>query len=99
MIIVRFRASSSDPARWLFYVGSSKKEISYGQTARFEDLKFPKKIYDQLAYKDVDLIVNVYSGRRSSQKNLLSVYFLSDKVSNIINKHFTFKGNLIYGDD
>ncbi len=82
-----------------FYVGSSTKEISYGQIARFDHLKFPKKIYDQLADKDVDLSVNVYSGRKSSPNNLLNVDFLSDKVSNIINRHFTLKGKLIYGDD
>lgn len=82
-----------------FYVGSSKKEISYGQIARFDNLKFSKKISDQLADKDVDLTVNVYTGRKSSQNNLLNVDFLSDKVSNIINKHFTLKGKLIYGDD
>ena len=82
-----------------FYVGSSTKEISYGQIARFDHLKFPKKIYDQLADKDVDLSVNVYSGRKSSPNNLLNVDFLSEKISNIINRHFTLKGKLIYGDD
>jgi hypothetical protein len=82
-----------------FYVGSFKKEISYGQIARFDNLKFSRKIYDQLADKDVDLSVNVYSGRKSSSNNLLNVDFLSDKVSNIINRHFTLKGKLIYGDN
>ena len=81
------------------YVGSAKKEISYGQIARFDHIKFPKKLYDQLTDKNVDLTVNVYSGRKSSQDNLIIVDFLSGKVSKIINKHFTLKGKLIYGDD
>ncbi len=82
-----------------FFVGSSEQEISYGQIARFTHLKFSKKIYDQLVDKDVELAVNVSSGRKSSRDNLLNVDFLSDKVSNIINKHFTLNGKLIYGDD
>ncbi|MGN6163021.1 MAG: hypothetical protein ACTHOF_00635 [Flavisolibacter sp.] len=44
-----------------FYVGSAKREITYGQIARIDNLKFPKKIYDQLADKDVDLNLDVYT--------------------------------------
>lgn len=82
-----------------FYVGAAKKEIVYGQVARFDNLKFPKKIYDQLADKDVDLTVNIYTGRKSSQNNLITGDFLSDKTSNVINRHFTLKQKLIWGDD
>jgi hypothetical protein len=82
-----------------FYVGAAKREISYGQIARFDNLKFPKKIYDQLADKDVDLTVNIYTGRKSSQNNLITGDFLGDKVSNVINKRFTMNEKLILGDD
>jgi hypothetical protein len=82
-----------------FYVGAAKREISYGQIARFDNLKFPKKIYDQLADKDVDVTVNIYTGRKSSQNNLISGDFLGDKVSNVINKRFTMNEKLISGDD
>ncbi len=82
-----------------FYVASAKREIYYGQVARFDNVKFQNKTYDQLADKDVYLTVNVYTGRKSSKDNLLNVDFLSDKISNIINKHLTLKGKLIYGDD
>ena len=82
-----------------FYVGSAKREIVYGQVAKFDNLKFPKKLYDQLADKDADLTVNIYTGRKSSQYNLITGDFLSDKVSNVINRHFTLKQKLIWGDD
>lgn len=82
-----------------FYVTSAKKEIFYGQVAKFDSIKFSKKIYDQLADKDIDLGVNVYSGRKSSQDNLLYCEPLFDKISNVVNKKFTLKGKLIYGDD
>ncbi|HVZ96616.1 MAG TPA: hypothetical protein VG847_07060 [Chitinophagaceae bacterium] len=82
-----------------FSVGSAKKEISYGQIAKFDSLTFPKALYDELVDKDADLTVNVYSGRKTSPDNLLDVDFLSDKVSRIIHRHFILKGKLIYGDD
>ena len=82
-----------------FYVVSAQKEILYGQVASFDSIKFSKKIYDQLANKDIELGVNVYSGRKSSQDNLLNCEPLFDKISNVANKKFTLKGKLIYGDD
>jgi hypothetical protein len=82
-----------------FYVGAAKREIVYGQVARFDNLKFPKKLYDQLADKDVDLTVNIYTGRKSSQNNLITGDILSDKISSVINRHFTLKLKLIWGDD
>jgi hypothetical protein len=82
-----------------FYVGSAKKEIIYGQIAKIDNLKFPKKIYDELVDKDVDLNLSVYTGRKSSQNNLIAGDALFDKVSNIINKRFILNEKLIYGDD
>jgi len=82
-----------------FYVSHAEKEIAYGQVARFDSIKFPRKIYDQLADKDIDMTVNVYSGRKSTRDNLLNCELLADKISNTANKRFIIKGRLIYGDD
>ncbi len=82
-----------------FFVASAKKEILYGQVAKFDNIKFPIKIYNQLADKDIDLSVDVYSGRKSSQDNLLNGDALFDKISNVVNKKFTLNCKLIYGDD
>jgi hypothetical protein len=82
-----------------FNVAYATREISYGQIAKFEDIKFPGKIYDQLADKDIDVTVNVYSGRRSSTDNLLDCDALFEKISKVVNKKILVKGKLIYGDD
>ncbi|HEV8506544.1 MAG TPA: hypothetical protein VGQ53_14130 [Chitinophagaceae bacterium] len=82
-----------------FYVASVDKEIQYGQVARFDSIRIPLRIFDQLRNKDIDLGVNVYSGRKSSQSNLLNCEPLFDKISNVANKRFILKGKLIYGDD
>ncbi len=82
-----------------FYVASGEKEIHYGETARFDSIRFSKKIFEQLADKDIDLGINVYSGRKTSGDNLLNCEPLFDKISHVVNKTFTLKGKLIYGDD
>jgi hypothetical protein len=81
------------------YLAGAEKEITYGQIARFENVKISKIDYDKLIDKDFDLNLNVYSGRKSSQHNLLNCEPLFDKVSNVANKRFTLKGKLIFGDE
>ena len=78
-----------------FYVGDIQKEISYDQVLRITDLKFSKKIYDQLGDKDANLTVNIYTGRKSSRNNLITGDLLAGKVSEIANKNFTLKYKLI----
>lgn len=46
-----------------FFVASAEKVITYGQAVKFDAFKFSKEIYAQLEDKNVDMTVNVYSGR------------------------------------
>jgi hypothetical protein len=76
----------------------TKKEIELtgkNRIARFEGLKFPKKLYDKLADKDINLLINVYSGRKASEDNLLSCGIMEAKVSKLVNKRFTLGCKLI----
>ncbi len=82
-----------------FYVASSEKEITYGHVAKFDNITFSKKIFDQLTDKDVYINVYFYSGRKSSKDNLLNGDLLSDRISNVVTKRFELKGKLIYGDN
>ena len=82
-----------------FYVAEAEKEITYGQVATFDNIKFSRKVYDELTDKNVSVMVFFYSGRKSSKDNLLNGTTLSDSISNIVNKHFELTGKLIYGDD
>lgn len=91
------KKANSEKDGTLYLIGD-KKEITYGQIARFENLKIAKKDYEQLIDKDFELNLNVYSGRKSSQDNLLDCEPLFDKVSNVVNKKHLLKGKLIYGE-
>lgn len=90
--------ANSETDGTLYLVGG-KKEITYGQIARFENVKISKKDYEHLIDKDFEVNVNIYSGRKSSQNNLLNCEPLFDKISNVANKRFTSNCKLIYGDE
>lgn len=63
--------------------------------ARFEGLKFSRKQLGKLADKDINLLINVYSGRKSSQDNLLDCGFMEMKASGFGNKRFVLGCKLI----
>ncbi len=63
--------------------------------ARFEGLKFSKKDYGKLADKDIHLLINVYSGRKSSGDNLLDCGLLDLQASQFMNKRFVLRCQLI----
>lgn len=89
--------ANSEKDGTLYLVGDSK-EVKYGQTIQFKNLKIAKKDYDELTDKDFELNLNVSSGRKSIQENLLDCKGLFGKVSNVVNKKHILKGKLIYGD-
>lgn len=80
---------------WLF---SYSVELTDKRIAKFENLKFHKDLYDLLKDKDIRLLINVFSGRKSTDVNLLDCGILQDNISNIKGKRFTINGKLIYND-
>ncbi len=51
--------------------------------ARFEGLKFHQDLLNQMEDKDVQLLINVYSGRKSTDDNLLACGIVDAKASQI----------------
>lgn len=83
-----------------FHVASVRKEIEYNQIARFDNIKFPRKYYNALEKKDVDVSISLYTGRKSSKMNLLSCRRpISEKVSKVVNQRLILNARLIWGDD
>ena len=93
-------SSSADIAEdGVFDVAFAEKEIHYGEPAVFNKIKMSKKLFNQLADKDIELVINVYTGRKSTKDNLITCDLLAERISKVANKAFTLKGKLIYGDD
>ena len=69
----------------------AKKDIELAPSeriARFSGLSFPKAYYDKLADKDFMLLINVVSGRKSSEDNLLNCGIVQLNVSKIGGQRF-----------
>lgn len=77
-------------------LAEAKEELmGEDRTAKFENVKFPRSLYDSLADKDIQVLINIYSGRRSGPDNLLDCDILQEKMSAVKEKKFTLKGKLI----
>jgi hypothetical protein len=63
--------------------------------ARFEGLNFSKKQLAKLKDKDMRLLINVYSGRKSSENNLLSCGLADVPASQFGGKRYSLQCNLI----
>ncbi len=80
----------------MMFITSKEIELTgNNRIARFEGLKFSKKAYDKLADKDISLLINIYSGRKSSQDNLLDCSILEMKASQFGGKRSVLDCKLI----
>ncbi len=76
--------------------GSKNIELTgSNRIARFEGLKFHKKQLALAESKDIDLLINIYSGRKSSEDNLLDCGIIDMKASQFGNKRFVLGCKLI----
>jgi hypothetical protein len=76
-------------------VTSRKIELAELRKAKFEGIKFSKGLYDSLSSKDISLLINVFSGRRSTDNNLLSCGIIEQQMSKLKGTSYTIKGRLI----
>ena len=74
-------------------------ELTTQRIARFDKVRFHSSILNKLSDADIFLLINVFSGRRSSENNILDVEILEDKMSVVKGKKYILKGKLIGEDD
>jgi len=77
------------------FLASVRKELSNSRSASFEGVKFSKAAYDSLSDKNISVLINVFSGRRTTQDNLLDCNILSEKMSAVRGRKFVLTGKLI----
>ncbi|MEX2484871.1 MAG: hypothetical protein WED10_09935 [Brumimicrobium sp.] len=76
-------------------LGSHRVELFDTNIARFSDVKIPKEKFDQISNKNFEVLINVFSGRHSTPKNLIDCDILQEKINNIKGKQHTLEGELI----
>ena len=78
-----------------YAVGENRIELLDSNIARFRGVKISKAMFESLANKDVEVLINVFSGRHSTTLNLLDCDILQKPISQLQHQQFTLKGKLI----
>jgi hypothetical protein len=76
-------------------ISSVNKELTSERVAKFEGIKFPRKLFNSISEKSFTVLINVYSGRRSGKLNLLDCDIYQGPVSGIKGKDIVIRGKLI----
>lgn len=72
-----------------------RKEVPVQKLYRIDDLEIPRDFYEPLPDKDVSIVLNIISGRKSSENNLLKCDILVGRFSELVGRRFYLKGDLI----
>ncbi|MCK6649454.1 MAG: hypothetical protein L6Q66_07350 [Bacteroidia bacterium] len=79
-------------------IGSARIELFDKRIARFENIKIHKETLELLSDKNFEVLINVFTGRRSSSNNLLDTDIIQEGIDSIKSRRHLLKGKLIYGD-
>lgn len=79
-----------------FPLGNVDIEIPAPGTARFDNAKILKSDFEKLSSKDIQVLINVFSGRKSTGDNLLDCDILQEPISKVRQQENVLKGKLIY---
>lgn len=79
-------------------LGEKRIEMPAPGTARFTNAKISKKDFETLGSKDIQILINVFSGRKSTGNNLLNCEILQEPISKIRLQKNVLKGKLLFGE-
>jgi hypothetical protein len=77
------------------FLGTPQIELNKPGIARFDKINISKKAYESLVDKDFEILINIYSGRRSSENNILDAELLQGPVSDVTGKRHVLNAKLI----
>lgn len=70
-------------------------ELESERIACFSDVRISKSTMDELESENVEVLINVFSGRKSSPYNILDVNILQEPINEIKGKKHTLIGKLL----
>ena len=76
-------------------IGSQRVELFDNRIAKFENMKISKKDYESLRDKNFEVLINVFTGRKTSSFNLINCDLFQDGIETIKGKRLILKGKLI----
>ncbi|MEX1192949.1 MAG: hypothetical protein WEA99_13355 [Brumimicrobium sp.] len=76
-------------------LGSHRISLYDNYVAEFENVKIAKEKFEQLSRKNFEVLINVFSGRKSSPKNLIDCDILQKNILDLKDKQHVLHGKLI----
>jgi len=79
-------------------IGSKRVELKKERNVKFKNCKVSNDLLQLLENKNYDIRINTFSGRKSSEDNLLDCDYFEDNIENVKNQIIVINGKLIYGE-
>ncbi len=76
-------------------IGQYEIELKNTRVARFDNIKISRPLFEELIDENFEVLINVYSGRKSGMYNLLDCKILQKPINEIKGKRNTLTGKLI----
>jgi len=99
IVAAYFSGIPKDSTKYLedgeYAFGTHECELTDSRTAIFRGVKISKESFESLADKDFQVLINIYSGRRSMKNNVLDCDILQKKISQVKDQTFIIRGKLI----
>jgi len=78
-----------------YQIGKYSVEVTSERIVTLDDVYVSKKEFDKLEDPNFEVLINVFSGRKSSQFNILDVNILQEPLEQLKGKRHYLKGRLI----
>ena len=99
IVAAYFSGTPKDSTKYMedgeYAIADHKIELTDSRIAKFQGVKISKKMYESLYDPNIELLINVYSGRRSYKDNILDVSTIQKPISEFKDQKFIVMGKLI----
>ena len=99
IVTAYFSGTPKDSTKYMedgeYAVGEHSIELTDSRIAKFKGVKISKQMFESLYNPDIQLLINIYSGRRSSKLNFLDCKTLQKSISEFRDQKFILTGKLI----
>ena len=99
IVAAYFSGTPKDSTKYMedgeYAVGQHNIELTDSRIAKFTGIKISREMYESLSSPDIQMLINVYSGRRSSKLNLLDCGIVQKSISEFKDQKFVLTGKLI----
>lgn len=76
-------------------LSSTTIETSMKQNVIVDNIVLDKKLYEKLGEEKLQIEINIFSGRKVFENNIMSCDYVNEKYTDLLKKPFVIKGDLL----